>query len=235
MKPKRLDTANVFNRVFAIYRAQAAVLLPAALIVSLIPAAISVPDTRGAKALSLAALFIFGVWYQGMVAEAVRDIQDDRRDLSIGGLFRSVADVLGPLIWTALIVVIGIFGGLLAFIIPGIVLGTWWSVAAPAVVIERNGPMNAIRRSRELVRGQGWQVFGVLMVMLAIVLLISIAFQSVALAVADSGIAYAAAVLIGNAVTAPMLALATSVLYLELRTLKGEPPPPAGPTTALEG
>lgn len=230
MKPKRLDTANVFNRVFAIYRAQAAVLLTAALIVSLIPAAISVPDTRSAKALSLAALFIFGVWYQGMVAEAVRDIQDDRRDLSIGGLFRSVADVLGPLIWTALIVLAGVFAGLLAFIIPGIVIGTWWAVAAPALVIERNGPMQAIRRSRELVRGQAWQVFGVLMVMLSIVLLVSIAFQSVALALADSGIAYAAAVLVGNAVTAPMLALATSVLYLELRTLKGEPPPPAGPS-----
>lgn len=229
MKPERLDTANVFNRVFGIYRAQAAVLLPAALIVSLIPAAISVPDTRSAKALSLAAVFIFGVWYQGMVAEAVRDIQDARRDLSIGGLFRSVADVLGPLIWTALIVLAGIFAGLLAFIIPGLVLGTWWSVAAPALVIERNGPMKAIGRSRELVRGHAWRVFSVLLVMLSIVLVISVAFQSIALALGDSGIAYAAAVLIGNAVTAPMFALATSVLYLELRKLKGEPPPPAGP------
>jgi hypothetical protein len=234
VKPARLDTANVFSRVFAIYRAQAAVLLPAALIVSLIPAAISVPDTRTAKALSLAALFIFGVWFQGMVAEAVRDIQDDRRDLSIGGLFRSVAGVLGPLIWTALIVVLAVFAGLLAFIIPGLVIGTLWSVAAPAVVIERNGPMKAIGRSRELVRGHGWQVFGVLIVMLAIVLLIQAAFQTLGVAVADSGIAYAAAVLAGSAITAPMFALATSVLYLELRRLKGEPRPPAGPSVERE-
>lgn len=228
MKRERLDTAKLFSRVFKIYRTQAAVLLPAALIVSLIPAALSVPDTRSAKALSLAALFIFGVWYQGMVAEAVRDIQDDSRDLSIGGLFRSVAGVLGPLIWTALIVVLGVIAGFLVFVVPGIVLGTWWSVSAPALVIERTDPMQAIRRSRELVRGHGWEVFGVLLVTVAIVIVVSVVFQSLALAVGDSGIAYAAAVLAGNAITAPIFALAATVLYLELRRLKGEPPPPAG-------
>jgi hypothetical protein len=232
MTPERLDTAAVFERIFSIYRAQAAVLLPAALIVYLLPAALGALDTTTARALSLAAIVIFGVWYQGMVVEAVRDIQDRKRDLSIGALFRSVADVLGPLIWTALLVGLGVFLGLLAFVIPGFVLLTWWCVAAPAVVIERTGPVDAIRRSRELVRGHGWRVFSVLAVTVLIVLVVSAVFQSIAIAVGGSGIAYALALLAGNAITAPIFALAATVLYLTLRRLKGEPPPGAGATAA---
>src|SRR5215216_2364615 len=121
-----------------------------------------------------------------MVVEAVRDIQDQVRDLSIGGLFRSVSDVLAPLIWTALLVGLGVFCGLLFFIVPGLVFLTWWCVAAPAVVIERVGPLPAIRRSRELVRGHGWQVFGVLVATLAIVIVVSVFFSAIASALAGS-------------------------------------------------
>ena len=134
MEKQRLDTARVFERVFAIYRLQAGVLLPAAVILYLIPALIGLSSDISLQAISLAALIIAAVVYQGVVVQAVRDIQDGVRDLSIGGLFRSVSKVLTPLLWTAIIVCIGVFLGFLAFIIPGLVLLTWWAVAAPVVV-----------------------------------------------------------------------------------------------------
>ena len=117
-----------------------------------------------AQALALAAGIIAAVAYQGLVVQAVRDIQDGVRDLSLGGLFRSVSKVLAPLLWTAILVGLGVFVGFLAVIVPGLVLLTWWAVAAPVVVCEVRTPTEAIRRSRALVRGHGWQVFSVLVV-----------------------------------------------------------------------
>lgn len=227
MQKERLDTARVFERIFSTYRAQARVLLPAAALLYLLPSALGVSGDSGAQVLQIAASLIAGVWYQGMVVQAVRDIQDGVRDLAIGGLFRSVGKVLGPLLWTAILLLLGIFAGLLLFIIPGLVLLTWWAVAAPVVVCEVRSPPEALRRSRELVRGHGWRVFSVLLVTVVIILIIQLAIISVVAAIADSDAGFAVANLIASILTAPLFALASAVLYLELLQLKGEPLPPA--------
>ncbi len=61
---------------------------------------------------------------------------------------------------------VGAVFGLLAitmiFLVPSLVLLTGWSVAAPVVVLERPRGLRALRRSRELVRGNGWRVFAVI-------------------------------------------------------------------------
>jgi TRAP-type C4-dicarboxylate transport system permease large subunit len=183
-------------------------------------------------ALALAATVIASVLYQGMVVQAVRDIQDDVRDMSIRELFRAVSKALGPLLWTVIIVVIGVFLGVLAFIIPGLVVLTRWAVAVPVVVVEDRTPFQAVGRSSQLVHGHGWQVFSVLIVTLLIQLVLAGVFGAIADGVIDSPVAYAVATLIGNTVTAPILALAVAVLYLALtRTpIERETPPPAQDT-----
>jgi hypothetical protein len=227
MQPQRLDTARVFERVFAIYRLQASVLLPAAVVVYLIPAALGLSRNLTLQALALAATVIAAVGYQGLVVQAVRDIQDGKRDLTVAGLYRSVVKVLAPLLWTAIIVGVGVFLGFLAFIIPGVILLTQWAVAAPVVVCEMRTAPQALGRSRELVRGHGWQVFGVLIVTFLLVIVASTALQGLASGVSNSRVAYAIANLIAGTLTAPVFALASAVLYLELLQLKGEPLPPA--------
>jgi hypothetical protein len=227
MRNDRLDTARVFERVFAIYRLQAGVLLPAAVILYIIPAALGLADGITGQALALAASVIAAVGYQGLVVQAVRDIQDGVRDLSLGKLFRSVSKVLAPLLWTALLVGLGVFAGFLAFIIPGVVLLTWWAVAAPVVVCEVRTPTQAVARSRELVRGHGWRVFSALVVTFLLVLIADLVLASVADALSGSDIAFAIAQLLGATITAPVFALASAVLYLELLQLKGEQLPPA--------
>src|SRR5436190_4937082 len=226
MERRRLDTARVFERVFAIYRLQAAVLLPAAVVLYLVPAALTLTSGRRGQALALAATIIAAVGYQGFVVQAVRDIQDGVRDLSLGGLFRSVSKVLAPLLWTAILVGLGVFLGMLAFILPGLWLLTQWAVAAPIVVCEVRTAPEAIGRSRQLVAGHGWQVFGVLIVTFMLVIVASAALQGLAGAVSNSHVAYAIANLIAGTVTAPIFALASAVLYLELLQLRGEPLPP---------
>jgi hypothetical protein len=227
MRNERLDTARVFERVFAIYRLQAGVLLPAAVILYLIPAALGLANGVAGQALALAASIIAAVAYQGLVVQAVRDIQDGVRDLSIGGLFRSVSKVLAPLLWTAILVGLGVFVGFLAFLIPGLVLLTWWAVAAPVVVCEVRTPTEAIGRSRGLVRGHGWRVFSVLVVTFLLVLIADLLLASLANAISGSDIAFAVAQLLAGTLTAPVFALASAVLYLELLQLHGEQLPPA--------
>ena len=227
MKNGRLDTARVFERVFAIYRLQAGVLLPAAVILYLIPSALGLANGITGQALALAASVIAAVGYQGLVVQAVRDIQDGVRDLSLGKLFRSVSKVLAPLMWTAILVGVGVFLGFLAFIIPGIWLLTQWAVAAPVVVCEVRTAPQAVTRSRELVHGHGWRVFSVLVVTFLIVAIVDLALASAANAISGGDISFAIAQLVAGTLTAPIFALASAVLYLELLQLKGEQLPPA--------
>lgn len=231
MRPGRLDTAAVFERIFAIYRRQAGVLLPAAAIVYLVPSVAGLSRSFGAQVFALAAALIAAVWYQGMVVQAVRDIQDGVRDLSLGALFRSVSPVLAQLLWTAILVGIGFFLGFAVFIIPGLWVLTQWWVAAPVVVIESHSAPRALGRSRELVRGHGWQVFSVMVVTLLIVFLAYRTLIALAVAISDTTVTFVLANLVAGVLTAPIVALSSAVLYLELLTLRGEPLPPAGATS----
>ena len=123
--------------------------------------------------------------------------------------------MLGQLILVGLIAGIGIVVGFILIIVPGLILITIWSVAAPVVVLEHPGVFAALRRSRELVRGSGWQVFGVILVLYIVVALLALIIEGAAES-AGSGIGIVVRVIIG-VLTAPLSALAASVLYFELR------------------
>lgn len=63
---------------------------------------------------------------------------------------------------------------LLLLIVPGLLLGARWSAAGPLIVLERQGPFEALETSNGLVRGRTWRVVGagVQALLLAIVLAI---------------------------------------------------------------
>ena len=223
---EKLDTAGVFERLFEVYRAQFTLIVPAAIIVFLPVAVISgALASGGGIGLVLVALvvsMIAGVWLQGMVIEAVRDLEDGRRDFTLGELFRSVVPVLLPLVGIGLLAGIAIGLGLLLLIVPGLILLTWWAVVAPVVVIERRG-LDAFGRSRDLVRGNGWQVFGVIVVVFIIQFLANNILAAI-FGGGDSFVGSLLASLISNGLVAPLSAIAAAIIYLELRRVKGEAP-----------
>ena len=169
MSTEKIKPGEVMGSAIEIYREQAGVLLPAAIAVFAIVAVGEDWCSRAAPQtlVSLVALVI-GTFYQGMVVELVRDIQDGRRDSSIEQLFRGVAPIVLPLIGLSILLGIGVGIEHVLIIVPGLFLLTIWSVAAPSLVIERKGVFAAFGRSRELVRGHGWQVFGVILVVFAL-------------------------------------------------------------------
>jgi len=65
----------------------------------------------------------------------------------------------GRLIVIDLIVAAGTAIGLLALIVPGLVFLTWFALAGPIIELEGTRVRDALRRSRQLVRGHFWAVF----------------------------------------------------------------------------
>jgi ABC-type multidrug transport system fused ATPase/permease subunit len=254
----KLDTARVFERIFEIYRDQFTLLIPAALVVfvpvAIISGLIYAGDVGILGALIVAAIgTIATYWFQGMVVEAARDILDGRRDHTVGSLVRAAAAVIGPLVVAGILAGIAIGLGLLLLIVPGLFLLTIWAVLAPVIVIERKDALSAFGRSRELVRGHGWQVFSVIVILFILQFVVTAVIQALANSVADSVVGFSVADLIVRLLVAPLSALAAAVLFIELKALRGEPvlgtggeatapaappsapPPPAGPTTGTEG
>jgi hypothetical protein len=227
MKSK-LDTARVFERIFEIYRDQFTLLIPAALVVfvpvAIVSGLIYAGDVGILGALIVAAIgTIATYWFQGMVVEAARDILDGRRDHTVGSLMRSAAPVIGPLLLAGILAGFAIGLGLLLLIVPGLYLLTIWAVLAPVIVIERRSALEAFGRSRGLVRGHGWQVFGVIVVLFVLQFVVTAVIQSIANSVADSVVGYSVADLLVRLLVAPLSALAAAVLFFELKALRDEP------------
>ena len=227
MKAK-LDTARVFERIFEIYRDQFTLLIPAALVI-FVPVALLTGVVYGGDAGILGALLVTAAatigtfWFQGMVVEAAEDILDGRRDHTIGSLFRSVTPVLLNLVLAGLLVALATVVGFVLLIVPGLLALTFFAVVAPAVVLERAGATDALARSVELVRGNAWRVFGVIVVLFLIELIANSVIRAAANSAADSFVVYAGAALVVSLLVAPLRALAAAVLYFELKALHGEP------------
>jgi hypothetical protein len=219
----RLDVGGVIRKVWRIYVDQASVLMPAAAVVFAITGVITNVLIRAGSGLALIAelVGVVATWlFTGMVVELVADVQDGKRDATPGQLLRAVLPVLGSLLLVAIVAGVLTLIGFALIIVPGLVLLTIWSVAGPVVVLERPPGLRALGRSRELVRGNGWQVFGVILVLYFLVVVISVLLEAAGNS-AGAGVGIVVAVVVGI-LTAPFTALGQSVLYFELLARHGE-------------
>jgi hypothetical protein len=158
------------------------------------------------------------------VVNLVADIRaDGRRDLSAGEMMSMTTPVILPLIGAAILAGIGIGIGFILLIVPGLFLLTIWSVVAPAIVIERTGVIGAFGRSHELVKGDGWPVFGTIVVAFLIVAVASAIATAIGAAIGLGGL-IVALILIGI-LTAPISALVASILFFDLGGGQGAAPP----------
>jgi hypothetical protein len=219
---RKLDVGGTLSQVFSTYGQQAGVLLPLAFGLFLVVAIITAISS-GSFLLGLVAYvvsLVAGFLYQGMVVSLVRDVQDGRRDSSVGQLVEETWPVVLPLIGAGILASIGIVIGVLLFVVPGLILLTIWSVIAPVIVVERSGAIDAFGRSRALVKGNGWQVFGVIVVVYLIVTVAAILLGLIAIGISDSVAMRALFSLIASTLTAPIAALAASVIYFNLVALQ---------------
>lgn len=160
---------------------------------------------------SIAGIF----WLQGALVEAVADIRDGRADLTLRETLKRVRPRIWAIAGASILAALGVMLGLALLIVPGLILLTWWSVILPVIVLERRGVLESFGRSRELVRGHGWSVFGVIvktvLVLLAVGIVVAIAFAWLP----DPSRTYVIDV-VRNLLTAPFIALAWTLMYYRL-------------------
>jgi hypothetical protein len=165
--------------------------------------------------LSLVALF----WLQAALVKAVDDVRDGRADLSLGETFAAARAHLSAVLVAGILAAIGIIVGLILLIVPGLVLMTWWAVIIPTIVLENRSAGESFSRSRELVRGYGWGVFGVIVLMILLLIGFQIVLGLILSPLADWLQSFVAQIVSGT-VTAPFIAVVLTLLYLRLRAAK---------------
>jgi hypothetical protein len=214
MTVQPISPGAIVSRIWEIYRDQFSVLVSTAVVLFSIQFVLTLVLSTAA-AFALAILFwALSILYQGMVVELVKDIQDGRRDHSIRDLIRSVEPVFWPLAAVSVLFGIGVGIGFVFLIVPGLILLVIWSVVAPVTVLERPGIFAAFGRSRQLVHGNGWNVFAVIVVVFLSVLVVSVGVGLLAGSLGSVGRAFVQWAL--DSALAPITALSASVLYFAL-------------------
>src|SRR5262245_41135208 len=162
-------------------------------------------------------------WLQGAFVYAVQDARDGTFDASIGEVFSRVSPFVGRLLVAGILAGLGIAVGFLLLIVPGLYLLTIWAVIAPVIVVEDRRALESFGRSRELVRGHGWTVFGIVVI---VGLLSGIA--STLLQAAFSFLPRFLEILVGStiaqAVVAPFGAIALAITHSRLRAAAADVP-----------
>jgi hypothetical protein len=217
---KQISVGSVIGEVFSIYGQNAAALLGSAAAVFIVVGLLSgLLQAAGGVFLGLLAAIIRLVGYAiyaGFVVRLVQDVRDGRRDSSVGDLFSAATPAILPLIGFGILFGLGVGIGFILLIVPGLILLTFWSVGAPAIVVERASAIDAFGRSWRLVRGDAWSVFATILVMLLIVIAIGLVLAAIATPIGDGEAATWVAAIISSIITAPIWALTASVLFYDL-------------------
>jgi hypothetical protein len=215
----RIDAGRVIGQAFDTYRKYVGPLLGGALIVIGIAAVVNalLAATGSLFLVLIGAIiaFVAQFLYTGYVVKLVQDVRDGRMDASMGELFSAAAPYIGPLILNGILAGIAIAIGFVLLIIPGLILITIWAVISPSIVVENRGVIEAFGRSRELVRGNGWAVFGVIVIAFLIVFGIGIVAGLIGEAIGDDA-GRVVMQAIANVITVPIAALVSSILFFDL-------------------
>jgi hypothetical protein len=244
---RKLDFGSAFSRVFDLYGKHFVPLITYAAIFYFVIAAIMalvlgvlITSVTAGALLGLVGIvvaIIGSMLLTGAYIIALTEANNTGSFPSFGEVWPRVTPKLGALIVTAIIAGIGIMLGFILLIIPGLVLATWWYVASPVVMLEDKSGFDALGRSRELVRGNGWTVFALFLVVSILTGIAGGILGGIAGAILgfnDIASEFANQFVSGT-LTAPISALLTVVVYEALTgTAAGEvlPPPLSAPDAA---
>lgn len=236
----RVDVGRVLGQTLETYRENFGPLVGgAAIIVGLAAILVGILAATGSLILVLIGVVISVIarfLYVGYVVKLVQDVRDGRRDSSMSELFSAAMPYIGTLFLFSILAGLAIGLGLLLLIVPGLILITIWSVAAPSIVVENRGVIEAFGRSRELVRGEGWSVFAVILLTLIGVWIISAVLGAIGNSIGDDAgrVIFST---IAEVLLAPIFGLVSSILFFDLgggegATAVAPEAPPAGPPPA---
>lgn len=105
-------------------------------------------------------LLIMPVFYGSLASLGVSSIRHETRSTTdyIGDSFKKIWTLLGA----SVLIGLAVFGGLLLFIVPGIIFGLWFCFTYFVIMDENLGAVAAMKRSKELAKGHLIEILGAL-------------------------------------------------------------------------
>jgi hypothetical protein len=163
-------------------------------------------------------------WLQGALVTAIEDLRDGRADLSISETLSRVRPRMNALAIGGILAAIGITIGFILLIVPGLILLTWWLLIVPVIMLEGRSATEAFGRSRELVRGNGWNVFGLIVLTVVILIVAGIVLGIIFSFLPEDFGQYVSSV-VSNTLLTPFVAAAWTFAYYHLRETQTAPAP----------
>lgn len=245
---RSVSVERVFARAFGAIRTNPVVILGLALVVGALPTLLvtyvfvqagfsaspeamvtgSVSPAMFAGAMMLSALIsmVVGAIVMGALTRATVSASEGKQ-ASFGESLSAGLRVALPLIGLGIVSGLAIALGLMLLIVPGVILFLMWAVAAPALVIERQGVFGALSRSAHLTSGERWKIFGIFLVLMIGYGVLSGVFGAAGLSNYDfttAGAGLTVANVIGSVVLGTIYNAASGTmwpaLYVELRQSK---------------
>lgn len=161
-------------------------------------------------------LFLVNVVIQAWGQAAMLFAATHTQGITFSGAFRGGWKMMGPVFWTSTLAGLITMAGLILFIIPGIIIGVYYSLALVVCVVEGKKGTDALRQSKALVSGHWFKVF----------------WRQLALGLLASVVDWLVTRILGNSagsllnfilalVFIPVYTLFMYHLYLDLKKLKG--------------
>jgi len=209
---------GVLGEAWRIYRAHTSHLLAIAFVFYLVAAiVVGLLDLIGIFGLFLGWIVqLFAAFLlQATLFKAVQDVRDGRADMSFGETVSSAWPFIVPVAAASILAGIAIAVGLVLLIVPGLILITIWAVIVPVIVFERSGAIASFGRSQQLVRGNGWPVFGTLVVLFIIQIVVGIVLGLIFSGL-PTVLGKGLSTVIAGTLVAPFIAMAVALIYYRL-------------------
>jgi len=138
---------------------------------------------------------------------------------SFGDCFATGIRHVLPLAAISFLAALGVILGCILFLVPGIILGLAWFVVVPVRVAERTPVMGSFGRSAALTKGHRWQLFGLMIIYIAVSVGVALVTAPIALLVFSPFVSFTINGVVRVGLTL-LVATGVASAYYELRMVK---------------
>ncbi|MHA2363109.1 MAG: zinc ribbon domain-containing protein [Candidatus Hodarchaeales archaeon] len=173
----------------------------------------------------------------GIVVVTVKDVAENKPPMPLERAFEQIKPKIGALIVGGILYGIIVIIGFILLIIPGFLFLTWYYLFSVCIVLEDQSVSNSLERSKQLVSGDGWHTFGLILVSLIILAILSgIVELFVGIFIPtpfyedDPGNVLILSVIqsAATSIVSPLGGIMTTLLYFDLKARKAMGPTPYG-------
>lgn len=157
------------------------------------------------------------IWGQVALLYAVRSVGP----IGVIEAYRTAYPKILSYMWLAPLTSLVVIGGLVLFIIPGIIVAVWIGLSMFVLVAEDDRGMNALLKSKEYVRGRWLPVFGRFAGLMLLVMIVQMIIEAFVKVGGVIGTVFSLVSVGFSLVITPVFTAYAYLIYLRLKELRG--------------